>query len=403
MKILIVSQHFWPETFRINDLALELKRKGYDVEVLTGKPNYPGGKYYKGYSFWQHNQDTHHGIKIYRVPLIRRGNGSVFRLSLNYLSFIFFASIFLIFQRKKYDYTITFASSPILQAIPPIIHRKLYKSKALVWVQDLWPESVVAIYNIKKGLFYSFLRKIVEFIYANSDKIMIQSEAFEDAVMSHCKSKSKLIYLPNWAEEIFEIEHLKSQTDNFKFPDGFKVMFAGNIGEAQDFDSIIKAAELTKKFKQIKWVVIGDGRKKKKCELLVNQLGLEDTVFFLGKHPLEKMPSMFSKADIMLITLKDKEIFSLTIPSKIQSYMAFGKPIIGMLNGISSRIIQEAKCGYSVAAGDYKALAEKVILAYNTESAELQSYGDNARRYYFNNFSKEHVIEVLENVLKDTK
>jgi len=397
MKILIVSQHFWPETFRINDLASELNKKGYDVEVLTGKPNYPSGNYFKGYGFFSHNNDLLNNIKIHRVPLIARGNGNIFRLSLNYLSFVFFASLFVLFNRKKYDYTITFASSPIIQALPSLLHKKLYKSKALLWVQDLWPESVIAIYGIKKGLIYRILGKTVDFIYKHSDKIMVQSEAFKEVVYKRCTDKEKVVYLPNWAEELF-IDQSTVEKHKFidLFPVGFKIMFAGNIGEAQDFESIIKAAYLTKSNKDIKWIIVGDGRKKSWAEAEVKRLGLQETFYFIGKFPLEEMPHMFIHSDIMLITLKDEYIFSLTIPSKIQTYMAFGKPIIGMLNGISGQIITNADCGYVTHAGDYKDLANKVLNAFEEKRETLDEYGKNAKKYYLNNFSKEQVLLTLQ-------
>jgi len=400
MKVLIVSQYFWPETFRINDLANELHNKGFEIEVLTGIPNYPSGNYYKGYSFFSHTRDIYNGIKIHRVPIVSRGKGKGFRLSLNYLSFVFYASLFVLFSRKKYDITFTFAVSPITQALPALLHKKLYKSTSIIWIQDLWPESITAAGKIKNPYILRQLLRMVQFIYRYADKILIQSEAFETSVLEKNCVKEKIYYLPYWAEDLFLDNSLIENGKNSTIlPSGFKIMFAGNIGEAQDFESIIKAAEITKDKHEIKWIIIGDGRKKIWAESEVKRRNLQSTVHFLGRSPIEDMPSFFKQSDIMLITLKNEPIFTLTIPSKVQSYMAFGKPILAMMNGIGSQIVDEAQCGYTVSAGDYADLANKAMIAFDETKENLLIKGNNAKKYYFKNFSKEILLEKLINIL----
>lgn len=399
-NILIISQYFWPETFRINDLAIELQKKGYQIEVLTGIPNYPKGKIYSGYHFCLNRIQYLNGIKIYRVPVIPRGNGNSIRLILNYFSYVVFSSLFIMFSRKKFDYTFTFAVSPITQAIPAILHKSLYKSKSIIWVQDLWPESVSSAGKISSKIILKYIKKLVKYIYIKADFILIQSQAFSNHILEICNVEDKIKYLPYWAEDIFLTKKISADESIYKLiPKGFKIMFAGNIGEAQDFESIIKAAEITKKYSEIKWIIVGDGRKKRWLENAVITKGLEDTVIILGRFPIETMPDFFYMADIMLLTLKDEKIFSLTIPSKIQSYMAFGKPIISMLNGVGANIINDADCGYSVHAGDSEKLAEAAIDAYNESSSALQLKGNNAKKYYDSNFSKELLITRLLNIL----
>ena len=399
MKILIVSQYFWPETFRINDLAYELYNQGYKIEVLTGKPNYPTGSYYEGYSFFTHNEDDYKGFKIYRVPIISRGNGNGLRLILNYLSFVFNSSLFVLFSRKKYDITFTFAVSPITQAFPALLHKKLYKSSAIIWLQDLWPESITAAGKIKNPYILRQLLRMVQFIYRYSDKILIQSEAFETSVLEKCNVKKKIYYFPYWAEDLFlDNSLIENGKNSIILPNGFKIMFAGNIGESQDFEAIINAAEITKVNPEIKWIIIGDGRKKIWAETEAKKKNLESTVLFLGRYPIEEMPRFFEQADIMLISLKNEPIFTLTIPSKIQSYMAFGKPILSMMNGIGSQIIDEAKCGYTVSAGDYTNLADKAMIAFAESKESLIIKGNNAKKYYLKNFSKEILLEKLINI-----
>lgn len=396
MKILIVSQYFWPETFRINDLVIELVKRGYDVEILTGKPNYPSGKFFKGYHFFSRHNETLHGARIHRVPLMPRGSGSGVRLAMNYLSFVFFASLHILFKPKKYDITITFAISPITQVFPALLHKRLMKSKSLLWLQDLWPESVSAASGIESEFVINLLEKMVRYIYKRTDKIMIQSESFKENVLKYSDDSTKIEYLPNWAEDLY----LDSQVDTTKYrsllPDGFKIVFAGNIGESQDFESILHAArQLNHINKNIKFVIVGDGRKKSWVENEIQKYHLQETVFLVGRFPIEEMPHFFVHADLMLMTLMNKHIFSLTIPSKIQSYMAFGKPIIGMLNGIGNQIIQDAQCGYACEAGDYNQLCADILLAYNAEKQILENYGQNARVYYEEYFSKRKVVDHL--------
>lgn len=396
MKILIVSQYFWPESFRINDLAVSLKKRGHNVTVLTGKPNYPEGNIYKGYKFWGSSEEDYNGVKIIRVPLIPRGNGSGARLAINYLSYIVSASMYVLLNKQKHDVSLTFAISPITQIYPALLHKKLYKSKAFLWVQDLWPESVSAAGKVNQGVLYNMLNKMVQHIYKKTDKVLIQSEAFYKSVEEKIDSPSKIKYVPNWAEDFF-LDTRAADPNKHKdiIPDGFKIMFAGNIGESQDFDSILKAAELTKSNKEIKWVIVGDGRKKGFVENEITRLGLQETVILLGRYPVTEMTNFFIHADIMLLTLKDEYIFSLTIPSKVQSYMAFGKPILAMINGIGQKVIQDSGCGYVAPAANYEQLAQNALLAYSESKESLSMKGEKGKIYYNANFEKENILDNL--------
>lgn len=401
MRILIVSQYFWPETFRINDLAKELVERGHDVSVLTGKPNYPQGKIYKGYGFFSHNRDEYFGAKIYRVPLIPRGKGTGLQLVFNYLSYVVSASTFVLFNRKKFDVSLTFAISPITQMYPALLHKKLYGSRAYLWVQDLWPESVAAAGKMDSSAILEGLTKMVRSIYQESDGVLVQSEAFIPSALQKGILPDKIHYIPNWAEDIFT-NTVEENSNKYReiIPEGFVVMFAGNMGEAQDFDSIVNAAERTRHIPDIKWVIVGDGRKREWVETEIKKRNLSDTFFLLGRYPLEEMPYFFSLADIMLLTLKDEDIFSLTIPSKVQSYLAFGKPIASMINGIGNKVINDANCGYTANAGNAEKLAENIIKAYNAPKETLVELGSNGRLYYMKEFDKGAIIDKLERVFE---
>lgn len=397
MKLLILSQYFWPEEFRINDLAEELLKRGHDVTVLTGKPNYPGGKIFKGYKFWGIKKENYKGVNIIRVPLIPRKDGKKINLILNYISYVFFSCCYVLFNRTKYDASLTFATSPITQVFAGILHRKLYGSRTYIWVQDLWPESVVAVGEIKKGTAYNILNSMVKWIYKRCDKILVQSEGFYDSIIDKGVSPNVIEYIPNWAEDLYSSSALPDTKKYSEIiPKGFIVMFAGNIGEAQDFDSIISAAILVKeRNRNIKWVIIGDGRKRKEIEEKINIYSLEDVFFLLGRYPSTEMPHFFIHADAMLISLKKEDIFSMTIPSKLQAYMAASKPVMSMLDGIANDVIRKSECGFIANAGDYHSLVNNVIEASNLPKGKLQEKAQNGKLYYDLIFEKNMIVDKL--------
>lgn len=402
MKFLVVSQYFYPEEFMINDLVETLVYKGHEVTVLTGKPNYPKGEYFEGYSFKGIVNEEYKGAKVIRVPLVKRGKGGAKNLIVNYFSFVYYANKYLRKHEIKADAILCFEISPITQAFPCITCKKLYGGKILLWVQDLWPESVTAAGGMKNKFALRLLDKMVKYIYGKCDKLMIQSKAFADSILEKGDYKDKIVYVPNWAGDLF-LEREKLDPDEFKslMPEGFKVMFAGNIGAAQDFDTLIEAANLTKDMPEIKWVIVGDGRARKSAEEKVSALGLQDMVKFLGRHPMNDMPNFFVHSDAMLVSLKNEYIFSLTIPSKVQCYMAASKPILTMLDGIGNSIVEEAGCGLTAKAGDARQLAENVKKFYAMDKEEFAKMGNAAFEYYQKHFDKETVIETIIRQVKD--
>jgi len=394
MKILIVSQYFWPESFRINDLALELNNRGHNIVVLTGKPNYPDGKYYKGYSFCKNNRENYFGVDIRRVPIIPRNTGSGFWLIMNYLSFVLFSCLYIIFHREKFDITFTFAVSPITQVYPALLHKFLYKSKTFLWVQDLWPESVSAAGNIKNKIIHNLLNKLVVSIYRSSDQILVSSTGFINSINTKLGSdKKQITYFPNWAEDIF-LDVINDDITIPRLPEGFKIMFAGNIGEAQDFESIVQAILLTNTL-PINWIFIGEGRKLSwfKNEIELNNI---KNVYFLGRLHIDLMPRLYNFADVMLVTLKRKSIYALTVPSKIQSYLASGKIIIGMLDGEGNKIINESKGGYCVNSGNYRGLASLIANLLKIGYNEKQLMQESSKKYYNEHFLKNILLNKLE-------
>lgn len=401
MKILVVCQYFYPEEFKVNELVEGLVKRGNEVTVLTGKPTYPRGPYPKGYKFLGVQKEEYKGAKIIRLPELTRGTGGIIGVVKSLFSFLISSSWYAKHHDIEADAILCFQLSPVTMANAALIYKRKLNVKLVHWVQDLWPESVTATTPLKGGPIISLLEKFVTKIYKQSDVILVQSKAFEKSICSKGGFKNKLIFAPNWAESSF-IGADTSIDENFPLQPNsseFRVMFAGNIGEAQDFENIIKAANLTKDIPQIKWIIVGDGRARENSEKEVSRLGLNDTVKFLGRHPVETMPKFFAMADAMLVTLKDEFIFSLTIPSKTQAYMASGKPILTMINGAGNDVVEDAKCGLTANAEDYETLAANVRKMYGMSKEELEEMGKAAKAYYDKNFAKDMVIDRVNDVL----
>lgn len=401
MKILIVTQYYFPENFKSNDLSFELQKRGHDVTVLTGLPNYPEGKLYDNYGVFKNRKQVVNGVKITRALLLPRGKGGGLKLFLNYYTFAFFASIkaFFLGLNNRYDAIIVHEPSPITQFYPALLIKKIWRTPIYFWVMDLWPESLSIAGGIKNKRILNYYEAVVKSFYKNSEKILITSKGFRQSINEKGDFDSKIVYFPNWAEDSISEGNKKSEIPSL--PDGFKVMFAGNIGEAQDLENIMKAALELKEQKSINFVLVGDGRKMPFVQEFVEKNQLEDTVHLTGRFPVEAMASFFSKADVMLVTLKDDPIFNLTVPAKMQAYMSASKPIIAMLNGEGAGNIMEAECGFAVAAGDYKALAETILKTSELQKIKLDKMGENAREFYEENFKMTACISNLEKILKN--
>lgn len=397
MKILFVSQYFYPETFKGNDIVFDFVKRGHDVTVLTGKPNYPEGKFYKGYGFLNKSTEVIKGAKIIRTPIYPRRNGKGLHLVLNYMSFVFFSYFACLFRLKgKYDLIFVQQLSPVTMAFPGIWLKKKFNIPLYLWVLDLWPESVLAASNFQNPIIIRFIENIVKKIYNQSDVILISSKYFEKSIKEKLINKNKeIVYLPNWAEDVFINKTSKSILSKPDLPLGFNIMFAGNVGESQDFETIIKAAELTLSH-GINWVIVGEGRKLNwiKEQIQLRQL---TNIYLLGRYPIETMPGFFSKANVMLVSLKDEPVFSLTVPAKIQAYMASSKIILGSLNGEGNVIINESGCGYAVNAGNPILLSEKAIFLKNSSKNKIVEMQMKSKKYYEDHFSKKTLFDSLEN------
>jgi len=401
MHILVVSQYFWPENFKINDLTLELKSKGYDVTVLTGQPNYPEGKFFKGYSFSKPSYENWNGIDIIRLPIIARGMGNTIRLILNYLSFPFFGRILWRkrLKGKTFDLIFVCQLSPVFVALPAISIKKHLKLPLAMWVLDLWPESLFAASNVKPFLLEKPLKAIVKHIYQSCDLILMSSQSFWKSISSFGIPSDRIEYFPNWAENIFLNNNDEDYKDLPRFPDGFIILFAGNIGEAQDIETIIEAAEKLQGNKNIKWIFLGDGRKRAWLQNEIKIRDMSGQIFWLGRYPSNTMPYFFSHASVMLASLKKNAAFELTVPAKLQTYMASRKPVISLLSGEGNKVVRNSKCGFDVLSGDSELLSKVALKMSEMSKNELDDMANNGYRYYLENFDKDMLLNKLDSTL----
>ena len=397
MKILVISQYFYPENFRINDLVFSLKKRGHNIEVLTGKPNYPKGDYFNGYSWNEPKKEEIQGITIHRSNLILRKKGSGFRLFLNYFSFVFFGIFKILKLKGNFDKVFIYAPSPITVGILGILAAKKFRCISYLWVHDLWPESVRVAGGINSRIVLGLVNQMTKLIYGFTDHLLVQSPEFKSYIQDQGVSESKITYYPYYAEDFYKVVD-KGKSYIAKFPKGFNILFAGNIGVAQSFDTIINAFEKLKEH-DINLVVLGEGRDKSRIQEQIEGKGLTKKFHFLGSYPPEEMPYYFSCADGLLITLKKADIFSYTIPGKLQSYLACGKPIIGALDGIGNKIISESNSGFTCDAENHKLLAENILKLYILSKDQKEKLSNNALAYFKNNFNKHYLIDRLEQIL----
>lgn len=395
MRVLVVSQYFWPESFRINELVQSLVERGVIVDVLTGKPNYPEGKIYPGYQAAGCVREFWHGANIFRVPLFPRGFRSVARLFFNYLSFIFSGAIVGTWQLRntKTDVIFVYAPSPLLQAIPALFIGWIKRIPVVVYVQDLWPESLTATGYVRNPLFIRMVELLVKLIYRRSDLILVSSLPFKGFI-ERLTPSAEIVYYPNSVDVSFCDPDSGLKPDAPALDEGFCVVFAGNVGAAQAVHIIAEAAERLRGHGDIRLVLLGAGSELEWMRARIAELRLGN-LFLAGRFPVEAMPNLLSRADVLLVTLADQPIFAATVPNKIQAYMAVGRPIIASMNGEGARLVQEAGAGVSVPAEDGAALAEAILKLHSMSAVDRDRLGENGRRYYRQHFDHDQLVDEL--------
>jgi colanic acid biosynthesis glycosyl transferase WcaI len=416
MRILVVSQYFWPETFRINEIVLDLAGRGHDVTVLTGPPNYPAGEVFPDYVRAPHTFAGYGGAKIIRIPVVPRGNTKL-RLLANYLSFVvsgLTAGAWRLAGRP-FDAILVFQASPVTSALPALLQRRLKRAPLAMWIVDLWPETLSAVGMVRSERGLGLVGRLVTFIYRRCDLILVQSMAFFASVERHVDGRDRaaapalppasadIRYFPAWAEQTFEVDFndVALAPELAPYQDTFNVMFAGNIGEGQDFPTIIAAADALRHRADIRWLIVGDGRAAAGVRADVAARNLQDRVIMLGRHEIGRMPEFFKGASALLVSLKAEPVFAMTIPGKVQSYMRSGKPVIAMLDGEGAAVIAKSGGGVTAAPGDSASLARAVSdLASRTPEA-LAATGAAGQRYCLQEFDRATLLTRLDRWLQE--
>jgi colanic acid biosynthesis glycosyl transferase WcaI len=402
-RILIVCQHFWPEQFRINDIADYLVNRNCDVEVLCGIPNYPTGKYYPGYSPFTNKIQDHNGLKIYRAFEYPRGNNRYVSIFLNYISFPL-ATLFHIprLLRTKYDLILLYSLSPVIMSLSGIIVGKLLHIKTTMYVLDLWPDNLFAVVPIKSGFTRALLTRVSHWHYKNADKIITLTNTMREKLLSVTgKHEDAIIVLPQAAEQLYE-QNIRDSDLCIKFGQGFNVLIAGNISPAQSLDTVVKAARKIREsgITDIYWIIVGDGMSKDWLENQVKKQGLHEYFFFEGHKPIADIPKYTYIADVLLGCLAKSPLLEATVPAKVLSYIAAGKPIVLAMDGEAQALINtEIRCGFAGPSEDADTLAANIMRVYSMPTEERDTLGNLAKAYHFSNLQRDMVLDRLYDFL----
>lgn len=402
-RILVICQHFWPESFRINDICDFLVDKDYEIDVLCGIPNYPKGKFFEGYSYFKNRKQVHNKVKIRRVFEISRGNNKNVRIFINYISFPL-ASIFHVprLLTKKYDKILIYQLSPVMMSIAGILVGKIKKIETTMYVLDLWPENLFSVLDIKNRVLRSFVTKWSHWHYRRVDKLVVLSQRMKDRLISVTKfPDSKIAVLPQACEKLYETD-IPDKELAARFKAGFNILFTGNISPAQSFETIIGAAKLIAKegIKDINWIIVGDGMSRAWLEKEVKKARLQDSFYFEGMKPMEDIPRYTPFADALIGCLVKSELLEATIPAKVMSYFAAGRPMVLAMDGEAQNLINNVvKCGFAGPTGDSKTLAENIKKLYYLPKNERDKMGKRGRAYHFKHFERNLILNKLHDFM----
>jgi glycosyltransferase involved in cell wall biosynthesis len=386
MRVLVVSQYYWPETFRINEVVASLRLAGCAVSVLTGQPNYPAGKTFEGYRAAGMGSEQHDGYAIHRVPLCPRGKAKAVNMVFNYLSFVASASVIgpWLLRGQCFDVVFVYGNSPILQAIPGIVLKQLKGAKLVTWVQDLWPQSLEVTGFVRNRHLLSTVGAVVRWIYRRNDLLLVQSRAFVGSVKKMA-GNTPVEYHPNPGEIAFE-DQVTQRAPALSLAPGFNVVFAGNFGTVQALETVLEAARLLQEHPDIQFTLVGSGARSEWLRAAVAERGLTN-VHLPGRFGAEDMPAILAQASALLVTLTRSPILAQTVPSKVQAYLAAGRPIIACIDGEGARVVEEARAGVACPAEDAPALARAVLCLHDTSAEERLSMGAAGRRYYVRHYA----------------
>lgn len=395
--ILVISQVFYPEQFRINDMCCEWVKSGYRVTVLTGIPNYPQGKFYEGYGLCKKRKEYWNGIEIIRIPVIPRGK-SALGMILNYLSFPVSGFFWKIFTKVKADKVFMFETSPMTQCVIGVWYAKKHHVPLYLYAQDLWPENVEVVTGITHPLIIEPIQKMVDHIYKHCTEIFVTSPSFVTAVCERKVPvpKAKVHYWPQYAEE-FYVPMERAEVPEIPKTDAFRVMFTGNVGFAQGLDILPRTAKLLKeKGQNVLFCIVGEGRYLEDLKREIKEQEIEELFCLIDRQLAEEIPRLLAASDAAFLSFMETKLFEMTIPAKLQSYMACGMPVLAAAAGESKRVIEEAQCGLCSPGGDAQALAENILKMIQMNASEREHLGINARNYFEEHFEKKKLLDQID-------
>lgn len=392
MKILVVCQHYWPEPYPLEDTCEELVKRGHTVHVITGVPNYPMGYIYDDYRRGKNRKQVHNGVEITRTFTIGRRQNILFRM-LNYFSFCISSTVHVLGMKEEYDVVYTNQTSPVMMVNAAMAYARKHGKKTVLYCMDLWPASLAAGGVQETSPIYKAFGWISGKLYRKADRILITSRMFEGYLKEKFGiTEDRVEYLPQYADNRFD-RLPEREADGF-----VNLVFAGNVGAAQSLDTVLQAAKLLEHRQELRWHIVGDGSELDHLKQMARDLELENVIFH-GRRALDEMPEFYAMADAMLVTLTADPFISLTLPGKVQTYMAAGKPILAAADGEIPNVIRRSGCGFCVGAGDAQGLAAATEQFLACEDKE--KLGENARQYYMNHFTRTMFMNHLERVLKE--
>lgn len=400
MKILLLTQWFDPEpTFKGLAFAKELKRQGHDVEVLTGFPNYPGGKIYNGYKLKLYQREEIEGISILRVALYPNHDNSALKRVFNYISFAFMAMLFGIFATRKAD--VIYAYHPPLTVGIAAIFIKLFRRTPIVYdIQDMWPDTLKATGMLNNNKVLNIIGSVCKLVYKFVDHIVVLCPGFKKQLIDRGVPEEKINIIYNWCDEqgLTQAQPAKIEYQQLMH-NKFNIVFAGNMGKAQALDGILDVAKKVQDIQDIQFLFVGEGTETERLKQRLITENITNTIF-IPRMPMAEVGGILRLSNLLLVHLKKDPLFEITVPSKTQAYMAMGKPVLMAVAGDAADIIKNADCGCVAISENIDSIQAAIMEIYHLSDIEQENMGLNARSYYVKELSLESGVEQFVKVFK---
>ncbi len=401
-RLLVVSQHYWPENFRIDDIVQGFLDDGIEVDVLCGLPNYPRGEWFSGYHYWGPRRQTHGGANVFRAGEICRKNNTPLRIFLNYCSFPFFALFSLPrLHGRRYSAVLCYETSPVMMILPAIVYAKTHKLPLTTYVLDLWPDNLYSVFPVKSPFWRRVARGVSAWHYRRCNKLVALSEeqaALLRQMTTGGKHPPQMAIIPQYSED-FYAQPLRDEALCAQYAGYFNILFAGNISPAQDLENLVRAMKLVRQNPQgqrARVLILGDGMSKDALAAFIEEQGMRDAFVFCGTVPPTDIPRWTNMADALFAGLSKSENLGMTVPAKLASYLAAGKPILAAMDGAGAACAKASGAGYCSAAGDAPALAQNILKLCAMPWQNRETVGARGRAYYQKHYKRDTLLQQLE-------